>query len=105
MTKEAKDLLEGNQKWVEKINKQKLDDIADEEKRFDRYVELNIIEQVRNLSKVSFIQEEWHKGEFPYIHGWVYSLDNGRIKDLNVTVNSSIKLDGIYQYRPLKKKK
>ena len=91
-------------KDVYRLHEEELDNIKDEEKRFDRYVELNIMEQVHNLSKVSFIQEEWHKGEFPYIHGWVYSLDNGRIKDLNVTVNSSKKLDDIYQYRPLKKK-
>jgi carbonic anhydrase len=91
-------------KDVYRLHEDELDAIKNEEKRFDRYVELNIIEQVHNLSKVSFIQEEWHQGEFPYIHGWVYGLDNGKIKDLGITVNSSKKLDDIYRYKPLRKK-
>ena len=70
-------------KDVYRLHEDELDSIKDEKKKFDRYVELNVIEQVHNLSKVSFIQEEWHQGEFPYIHGWVYSLENGMIKDLN----------------------
>ncbi|MBK7127830.1 MAG: carbonate dehydratase [Crocinitomicaceae bacterium] len=92
-------------KDVYRLHEEELDSIKDEKKRFDRYVELNVIEQVHNLSKVSFIQEEWHQGEYPYIHGWVYSLENGRIKDLKVSVNNSKKLDDIYQYKPLRKKK
>ncbi|MBI3133889.1 MAG: carbonate dehydratase [Bacteroidetes bacterium] len=90
-------------KDVYRLHEDELDAIEDDQQRFDRYVELNIIEQVHNLSKVSFIQEEWHTGEYPYIHGWVYSLENGRIKDLNVTVNNSQKLDDIYRYKPRKK--
>lgn len=92
-------------KDVYRLHEEELDGIENDDKRFDRYVELNIIEQVNNLSKVSFIQEEWHQGEFPHIHGWVYSLENGRIKDLGVTVNSSEQLDDIYRYTPLKHKK
>jgi len=90
-------------KDVYRLHEEELDSIDDDQKRFDRYVELNIIEQVHNLSKVSFIQEEWHNGEFPYIHGWVYNLQDGRIKDLGVTVNNSLKLDDIYRYKPRKK--
>lgn len=89
-------------KDVYRLHEEELDEIENEQERFDRYVELNIIEQVHNLSKVSFIQEEWHQGAYPYIHGWVYSLKSGKIKDLNVTVNSSQKLDDIYRYKPRK---
>jgi carbonic anhydrase len=91
-------------KDVYRLHEEELDSIEDEQKRFDRYVELNIIEQVHNLSKVSFIQEEWHRGEFPYIHGWVYNLQDGKLKDLGVTVNNSHKLDDIYRYTPRKSK-
>jgi len=56
------------------------------------------MEQVSNLAKVSFIQEEWEEGEFPYIHGWVYSLKDGLLKDLNVSVNSNEGLEKVYQY-------
>lgn len=85
-------------KDVYRIHTEELDSIKDEKKRLDRYVELNVIEQVQNLAKVSFIQEEWENGEFPYIHGWVYSLKDGLIKDLDTTMNSNKELEKVYKY-------
>lgn len=85
-----------------RYHQEELDAIEDEEERGERYVELNILEQVRNLAKVSFIQEEWDNGEFPIIHGWVYSLKDGLIKDLGYTLNSAEQLDGVYQYQSKK---
>lgn len=85
-------------KDVYRVHEKELNDIKDETKRFDRYVELNISEQVLNLSKVSFIQEEWDAGEFPYIHGWVYALNDGLIKDLDISINSASSLEKVYQY-------
>ena len=52
---------------------------------------------------VSFIQEEWAKGKFPYIHGWVYGLDTGLIKDLGISVNENQHLNGIYRYEKMTK--
>lgn len=86
-------------KDVYRIHEQELDSIKDETARFDRYVELNVQEQVANLAKVSFIQEEWNEGEYPYIHGWVYSLKDGLLKDLDVTMNSNAGLEKVYQYK------
>lgn len=77
---------------------EELDAIEDEHKRGDRLVELNVMEQVRNLAKVSFIQEEWDNGNFPQIHGMVYSLSNGRLVDLNVSINSNSKLRPVYKF-------
>ncbi len=85
-------------KDVYRANALELEAIRDEEARFDRYVELNVKEQVANLAKVSFIQEEWEEGEFPYIHGWVYSLKDGRIKDLGYSINSNSDLEEVYRY-------
>jgi carbonic anhydrase len=76
----------------------KLESISDEDQRFDRLVELNVLEQAKNLAKISFIQENWEEGEFPHIHGWVYSLKDGLIKDLNVSMNSNECLEAVYQY-------
>lgn len=87
-------------KDVYRLHKAELDAIDDETERANRYVELNVQEQINNLSMVSFIQEEWEKGEFPYIHGWVYSLKDGLIKDLGLTKNSSKHLDEVYRYTP-----
>lgn len=90
-------------KWVRHIkdvyhtHEEELVGINEEENRWDRFVELNVIEQVRNMTKLSFIQEKWAKGEFPYIHGWVFSLKDGHLKNLNVTVNSAEALPSIYK--------
>lgn len=86
-------------KDVYRLHEKELDALEDKQERFDRYVELNIQEQVANLAKVSFIQEEWAEGEFPYIHGWVYSLKDGLLKDLEVTINSNEELEKVYQYK------
>jgi carbonic anhydrase len=85
-------------KDVYRLHQDELDSIKDEQKRFDRYVELNVLEQVGNLAKVSFIQEEWEDGEFPQIHGWVYSLKEGLLKDLDISRNSNDGLDNVYRY-------
>ena len=92
-------------KDVYRTHQNELDSIEDETKRFDRFVELNIIEQVANLAKVSFVQEEWENGQFPYIHGWVYSLADGLIHDLEVTMNSNDGLESIYRFAASKKPK
>jgi carbonic anhydrase len=81
-----------------RLHTKELNDIKDEHERAERYVELNILEQVRNLAKVSFIQEEWQDGEFLEIHGWVYSLKDGLIRDLGYTINSADGLDAVYKY-------
>jgi len=88
-------------KDVYRLHQDELDGIQDEQKRFDRYVELNVLEQIGNLAKVSFIQEEWEEGEFPQIHGWVYSLKDGLLKDLDISMNSNAKLDNVYRYNKL----
>jgi carbonic anhydrase len=84
-------------KDVYRMHSQELDSIEDEEQRFDRFVELNVIEQVYDLSKTTIIQNAWRRGEEPKIHGWVYSLKTGLIKDLGVHLDSSQKLPPIYR--------
>jgi carbonic anhydrase len=64
----------------------------------DRMVELNVIEQVYNLCKTNIIQESWSRRLGPHVHGWVYSLQDGVIKDLDVTVRDNDDMALIYQY-------
>lgn len=85
-------------KDVYRLHQAELDAIKDEEARFERFVELNVQEQVHDLSKVSFIQEKWKEGEYPYIHGWVYSLKDGLIRDMNVSINSKDSLAEVFRY-------
>ncbi len=70
---------------VARIHHEELEAIADEEKRFDRLVELNVAEQVYDLSRTAVLRDAWTNGRAMQVHGWVYSLNDGLIKDLGVT--------------------
>jgi carbonic anhydrase len=101
MSKESFGFLDNwllNLKDIYRNHSKELNAIKDETPRLDRFVELNVLEQVRNLAKISFIQEEWAIGEFPHIHSWVYRLDDGNIKDLDFSINSANSLNAIYEY-------
>jgi carbonic anhydrase len=89
-------------KDVYRIYNDELDAIQDEEERFQRFVELNVTEQVFNVSKTSIIQNNWKDRNYPIIHGWVYSLETGLIKDLNVSIDNQHDLPPIF--RMLKEK-
>lgn len=66
--------------------------------RLDRLCELNVIEQVRNLAKSHTIQEAWNRGQDLTIHGWIYSVQDGIIRDLNVTMSDKDGVDRIYHF-------
>ncbi len=68
------------------------------EEREDRLVELNVIEQVYNLGKTNIIQNAWKKGNFPYLHGWVYDLKTGLIKTQTSMINSEISLKEVCKF-------
>ncbi|WP_323756978.1 carbonate dehydratase [Roseivirga sp.] len=72
-------------KDVYRLHKTELDAIEDQKSRADRFVELNVIEQVYDLTTTSIIQNSWTKNDAPKVHGWVYDIKNGLIKDLDVT--------------------
>ncbi|MCU7963451.1 carbonate dehydratase [Shewanella sp. SW32] len=59
----------------------------DETKRFDRLCELNVIEQVANVTSSTIVQEAWDRGQEVAVHGWIYGIDNGLLTDLDVTVD------------------
>ncbi|MGQ4276101.1 carbonate dehydratase [Pseudidiomarina sp. E22-M8] len=71
-----------------------LDDTA----RVDRLCELNVIEQVRNLAKTTIVQSAWDRGQELAIHGWVYSLEDGLVRDMDVTVRDRASLEQIYHF-------
>jgi len=83
-------------KDVYRIHKEELEEIVDIKARQDRFVELNVIEQVYDLGKTSIIQNSWEKRGGPIVHGWVYDIGDGLIKDLKVSMNSSEDLPDIY---------
>ncbi|GIU54242.1 MULTISPECIES: carbonate dehydratase [Shewanella] len=60
----------------------------DEEQRFNRLCELNVMEQVANVTSTSIVQDAWDRGQEVAIHGWIYGINNGLLTDLDVTVFS-----------------
>jgi carbonic anhydrase len=79
-----------------------LDAIADATERSNRFVELSVIEQVHHLSKTSIIQNSWKNNKRPNIHGWVYDLKTGIIKDLNVLMDGMEDVSGVYKFEDKK---
>ena len=64
--------------------KKELSSISDIEARNDKLCELNIVEQVRNISQTTVIHDAWRRKQKVAIHGWIYSLKDGLLKDLNI---------------------
>jgi carbonic anhydrase len=67
------------------------------EKKINRLIELNIIEQVHRLAYTSIVQSAWKHGHKPTVHGWVYGLENGLIKEL-IKLDHNSPIHRIYQY-------
>jgi carbonic anhydrase len=84
-------------KDVYRFHHDELDSISNEEKRFDRFVELNVKEQVYDLAKTSIVQNAWEKKQELYIHGWVYDIGTGLVNDLGINFNNNDELDDVYQ--------
>jgi carbonic anhydrase len=78
--------------WVHPIrevhhdHKHELEALGDERAQLDRLVELNVIRQVKNVASDVFVQDAWARGQQLSVHGWVYSIANGLVTDLDVTV-------------------
>jgi len=90
-----------NIKDVFRLHQEELDAISDEDLKFKRAVELNVLEQVYNLCKTSIIQKAWNNGAKLHIHGWVYDLRDGIIKDLKADVQKMPqKPKEIYSLKP-----
>lgn len=74
-------------KDVYRFNRQELDEITDEKQRLDRYCELNVIEQVGNICNSNALHEAWNAGQNVSVHGFIYNLHDGILKDLKVSVS------------------
>jgi carbonic anhydrase len=62
----------------------------------DALVELNVLEQARNVCQTTVVQDAWGRGQTAVVHGWVYGLDNGLLKDLSMTVAGPADVDEAY---------
>jgi carbonic anhydrase len=73
--------------WL--AHQSELEAIKDQNARLDRLCELNVMQQVRNVASDVFVQDAWAGGQQLSVHGWIYSVADGLVKDLNVTVEGA----------------
>jgi carbonic anhydrase len=76
-------------------HKCELDALGDDRARWDRLVELNVIRQVKNVATDVFVQDAWARGQELCVHGWVYSLANGLVTDLGVSISSAVDAEAL----------
>jgi carbonic anhydrase len=74
-------------------HRHELEAIDSERARLDRLCELNVVRQVRNVASDLFVQDAWTRGQVISVHGWVYSLANGLVTDLDVTMSEPADLE------------
>jgi carbonic anhydrase len=90
--------------WIRNIkdvyftHREQMNNLKTDEERVNRLVEYNVLEQVRNLAHTSIIQRSWHERRVPHIHGWVYDLHSGLLKDLLVLEPGS-PIEPAYQFK------
>ncbi|MNQ31259.1 carbonate dehydratase [Pseudomonas borbori] len=82
-------------------HREHLAQLPSEEERVDRLCELNVIQQVANVSHTTIVQNAWHRGQELSVHGCIYGIKDGRWKNLNVTVSGIEQLPPQYRLRPL----
>jgi carbonic anhydrase len=85
-----------NIKDVYRLHQRELDAVKDIDKRAERLVELNVMEQVFNLTKTSIIQNAWSSGRKLAVHGLVYDVKNGILTDLKATVTDNSEIPKFY---------
>lgn len=85
-------------KDVYRYHKDELNLIEDIKARHDRFVELNVVEQVYDLAKTSIIQDSWRRRKRPIIHGWVYDISSGLIKDLDISMDTNEVIASVVQF-------
>ncbi|MDO6619275.1 MULTISPECIES: carbonate dehydratase [unclassified Shewanella] len=90
MSKERLGLIDnwlGHIRDIYRIHNKNLEQLSPQQ-RFDRLCELNVMEQVANVTSTTIVQDAWDRGQEIAIHGWIYGINNGLLTDLDVTVNS-----------------
>lgn len=86
-------------KDVYRFHQHELDAIENEKERFNKFVEINVKEQVMDLAKTSIVQNAWRNGQELSLHGWVYGLNDGYVTDLGVNFSCDKDLDDVYQLK------
>lgn len=84
-------------KDVYRMHRRDLETIADPELRLDKLVEYSVAEQVQNLAETSIVQSAWNKHQRPYLHGWVYDMKTGALKE-QALMKPGAEIEEIYRF-------
>lgn len=87
-----------NIKDVYRRHESELRAIADESTRVNKLCEYNVLAQLENVCHTATIQNAWARGQELYVHGWIYSIRDGLIRDLRSTISAPDQLSGVYQF-------
>jgi len=71
--------------------------LGDTASRVRRLCELNVIEQAMNVAQTTIVQQAWERGQDLTVHGWIYGLTDGLLRDLNMSVMGQQGLSDAYQ--------
>lgn len=74
-----------------------LEFIASLDERVNRLCEMNVVEQVKNVAHTTIVQSAWRKGQALAIHGWIYGLHDGLLRDLNTSLTGPVDIGAIYR--------
>lgn len=82
---------------IYQAHRAELEAIPETRPRLDRLCELNVIRQVRNVASDVFVQEAWARGQKLLVHGWIYSIANGLVRDLEVTIGKADEIERVVE--------
>ncbi len=82
---------------VQRIHNVYLEEGANEQAVYDRVCELNVVEQAVNVCKTSIVQDAWERGQNLTVHGLIYSLKDGLLKDLGINISAVGQIDQVHQ--------
>ena len=82
---------------VHAMHRPELDAIADDDARADRLCELNVSAQLANVCRTTIVQDAWRQGRSLAVHGWVYSLADGLLRDLGISVEREDQIPDAYR--------
>lgn len=91
-------LIDNWLRHIRDIARKKAEELAliqEEAKRLDRLCEMNVVEQVTNVCNMTAVREAWQKGRPLAVHGWIYSISNGLLRDLGVCISSEAELKAL----------
>lgn len=84
-------------KDIYRAHSEQFDRLAELEDRFNRFCEINVIEQVLNVCNTTVVRGAWERGQDVAVHGWIYGVEDGRLRDLGLTVTAVSELESVYR--------